>query len=93
MASLTKIMTAVVSILLAHELNLNLASTYFTVDSSSAGCCGTSAFLVSDQKISIQDLLYGLMLPSGNDAALALALNFGRLMRKSLKRANIRKLR
>jgi D-alanyl-D-alanine carboxypeptidase len=53
MASLTKIMTAVVSILLARELNLNLTSTYFTVDKTSAGICGTSAFLVTEQKISV----------------------------------------
>lgn len=33
------------------------------------------------------------MLPSGNDAALTLATNFGRLMRKQLKRANLRKQR
>ena len=38
---------------------------------------GTSAFLVEDQVISIHDLLRGLMLPSGNDAALCLAENFG----------------
>lgn len=38
----------------------------------------------------MQDLLYGLMLPSGNDAALTLAENFGELMR-SLKRIQSRK--
>lgn len=85
MASLTKVMTALVSIMLAEELNLNMSSTYFTVSKSAAGCCGTTAFLVTDQKIRLIDLLYGLMLPSGNDAALTLAENFGRLMR-SLKR-------
>ena len=81
MASLTKIMTALVSIMLAQELNLDLSTTYFTVSSSSAGCCGTTAFLVSDQRIKLIDLLYALMLPSGNDAALTLAENFGKLMR------------
>lgn len=38
----------------------------------------------------MQDLLYGLMLPSGNDAALTLAENFGELMR-SLKRIQSKK--
>ena len=38
----------------------------------------------------MQDLLYGLMLPSGNDAALTLAENFGQLMR-TLQRCAIRK--
>ena len=46
MASLTKIMTALTSILLYKELKLNPATTYFTVSSSCAGCNGTSAFLV-----------------------------------------------
>lgn len=36
------------------------------------------------------DLLHGLMLPSGNDAALVLAENFGRLMRQ-LKRSGNKK--
>ena len=34
---------------------------------------GTSAELIAGDVISIEHLLYGLMLPSGNDAALALA--------------------
>lgn len=90
MASLTKIMTALVSIMLVKELDLNMSNTYFTVGRSSAGCCGTTAFLVADQKVKIIDLLYALMLPSGNDAALTLAENFGRLMR-TLKRIGPKK--
>ena len=47
-ASLTKIMTALVSILLAKELKVNLHTTFFTVSKDCAGCCGTTAFLVTD---------------------------------------------
>jgi serine-type D-Ala-D-Ala carboxypeptidase (penicillin-binding protein 5/6) len=90
MASLTKIMTALVSIMLSKELNLDPNTTYFTVSNTAAGCCGTTAYLVADQKIKINDLLYALMLPSGNDAALTLAENFGQLMR-GLKRICPRK--
>ena len=38
---------------------------------------GTTAFLKVGDKITIKNLLYGLMLPSGNDAAWALAEYFG----------------
>ncbi len=41
---------------------------------------GTSANLYEDCWYSIEDLLYGLMLPSGNDAAVCLAENFGCLL-------------
>lgn len=38
---------------------------------------GTSAELEPKEWLTIEDLLYGLMLPSGNDAAMVLAENFG----------------
>jgi D-alanyl-D-alanine carboxypeptidase len=41
---------------------------------------GTSASLQSGSLISIKDILRGLMLPSGNDAAMVLAENFGLLI-------------
>lgn len=41
---------------------------------------GTSAELVEGDLLSVQQLLYGLMLPSGNDAALALSNWAGRLL-------------
>lgn len=39
---------------------------------------GTSAFLNSNNRISIYDCLCALMIPSGNDAAVVLATEFGR---------------
>jgi D-alanyl-D-alanine carboxypeptidase len=41
---------------------------------------GTTAQLRKHDKISLKDLMYGLMLPSGNDAAITLAVFFGRLL-------------
>ena len=41
------------------------------------GLSGTSARLVPDQYISLLDLYYGLMLPSGNDAAHIIACYYG----------------
>lgn len=40
---------------------------------------GTSADLLEDDTVSVYELLYGMMLPSGNDAAQALAIYFGHL--------------
>lgn len=67
MASTTKIMTAIVVI-----ENANLDDTV-TVSSKAAGTGGSRLGLKTNDKISIRDLLYGLMLCSGNDAAVALA--------------------
>ena len=67
MASTTKIMTA--SVVLE---NTNLDD-IVTISSKAAGTGGSRLGLHKDDKISIQDLLYGLLLCSGNDAAVALA--------------------
>lgn len=83
MASLTKIMTCIVSIQLAATLKLNMAKTYFRVSQSASRTIGTSANLIEGQMVTILDLLYGLMLPSGNDAAVALAEGFTDLLFKS----------
>jgi D-alanyl-D-alanine carboxypeptidase len=41
---------------------------------------GTSANLRSGEEILVIDLLYGLLLPSGNDAGTALAQYFGKFL-------------
>lgn len=41
---------------------------------------GTSANLRIGEEVLVIDLLYGLMLPSGNDAAIALAMYFGKFL-------------
>ena len=67
MASTTKIMTAIVVL-----ENSNLDD-IVTVSSKAAGTGGSRLGLKTNDKISVRDLLYGLMLCSGNDAAVALA--------------------
>ena len=42
---------------------------------------GTSAELIEGDTLSVRDLMYGMMLPSGNDAAVALGTHFGGLIR------------
>ena len=45
-----------------------------------ASTIGTSANLKAGDELTILDLLYGMMLPSGNDAACALAEHFGAIL-------------
>lgn len=68
-ASTTKIMTAIV--VLEHCKLDDLVE----VDSRSAGIEGSSMYLKAGESYTVEDLLYGLMLVSGNDAASALALH------------------
>jgi D-alanyl-D-alanine carboxypeptidase (penicillin-binding protein 5/6) len=70
-ASLTKIMTAIVAI---EQGNL---SDMVKTSSRAAGKEGSSIFLQKDEEMSLQNLLYGLMLRSGNDAATAIAEHVG----------------
>lgn len=47
---------------------------------------GTTANLRERDELTVEQLMYGMMLPSGNDAATALAIHFGGiLMHKGLK--------
>lgn len=46
MASLTKIMTTIVVLELAVDLNLDLRNTYFRVSPKAASTIGTSAYLI-----------------------------------------------
>lgn len=66
-ASTTKIMTAIIVI---ETLNLD---DIVTIDENAASTEGSSMYLAKGQKISVRDLLYGLILMSGNDSAVALA--------------------
>ncbi|MCI8654693.1 MAG: D-alanyl-D-alanine carboxypeptidase [Clostridia bacterium] len=72
MASTTKIMTAI--IVLENENNL---STIVNVSSKAAGIHGSRLGLSTNCTVTVNDLLYGLMLCSGNDAAIALAEHIG----------------
>lgn len=67
MASTTKIMTALVII---ENYNLN---EIVTISKRASNTGGSRLGLKTGDKITVNDLLYGLMLRSGNDAAVALA--------------------
>lgn len=70
-ASITKIMTAIIAIESGKMKELATASekAVFTE--------GSSIYLKQGEKMSVEDLVYGLMLRSGNDAAVAIAEHVG----------------
>lgn len=69
MASTTKIMTAIVVI-----ENCKNFDDVVTITSKAANIGGSRLKLNTNDKITVNDLLYGMLLRSGNDAAIALAL-------------------
>jgi serine-type D-Ala-D-Ala carboxypeptidase (penicillin-binding protein 5/6) len=70
-ASLTKIMTAIVAI---EEGKLN---DVVEVPAHAVGTEGSSIYLRQGEKLTLEQLLYGLMLRSGNDAAVTIADHVG----------------
>lgn len=71
-ASTTKIMTALLVLETLEEYDSPIDQKV-TVPAEAVGVEGSSLYLKEGEKICLQDLLYGLMLCSGNDAAVALA--------------------
>ncbi len=70
-ASITKIMTAILAIE-SGEMN-----DMVTVSDRAIRAEGSSIYLKAGEKIKLEDLVYGLMLRSGNDAAVAIAEHVG----------------
>ena len=69
-------MTAFVVIRLMEQMKIE-ENTIIKVSSDAANVIGTSAELLENDSLTLKQLLYGLMLPSGNDAAHCLAEYFG----------------
>lgn len=70
-ASLTKTMTAIVAI------ETGQLKEEVTVPPEAVGVEGSSIYLKKNEKLTLEELLYGLMLRSGNDAAVAVATHVG----------------
>ncbi len=68
MASTTKIMTALVVCQQCNVLDR------VKIPEEAVGVEGSSMYLQAGEILTVQELLYGLMLSSGNDAAVALAI-------------------
>ena len=92
MASLTKIMTCYLSCQLLSRFNEDAEKLTFPVTRLAAWICGTHSGLRENENVRVIDLLYGLMLPSGNDCAIALANGFGSMLLKNKKSRVIDKL-
>ena len=71
MASTTKIMTALVAI---KHMPLD---SVITVDACAVGVEGSSIYLTAGEQLTLEELLYALLLESANDAALAIAIAIG----------------
>ncbi|MBO5223072.1 MAG: D-alanyl-D-alanine carboxypeptidase [Clostridia bacterium] len=89
MASTTKIATCITVIENCEDLDKEVA-----VPDEAVGVEGSSVYLKKGEKLKIRDLLYGLMLRSGNDCATALAVTvgksidgFARMMNETAQRA------
>ncbi|WP_188388626.1 D-alanyl-D-alanine carboxypeptidase family protein [Priestia taiwanensis] len=70
-ASITKIMTAVLAV------ESGKLDEMVTISDTAVRTEGSSIYLAPGQKIKLRDLVYGLMLRSGNDAAQAIAETVG----------------
>ena len=84
MASTTKLMTAWLVLRLAKQDPKVLdQEVTFSAFADSTG--GSSATIRAGERLPVRELLYGLLLPSGNDAANALAEHFGGRFQKPPK--------
>ena len=75
-ASTTKIMTAMLTLETLDKLD-SPPEQKVAVPSEAVGIEGSSIYLAPGEEVRIIDLLYGMMLRSGNDAATALAIIIG----------------
>lgn len=67
-ASITKLMTALVAVELCPDLGRRV-----TIRAEWTGAEGSSMYLKPGEELTLEGLLYGLLLSSGNDAAVAIA--------------------
>ena len=79
-ASLTKIMTAYTTLKLLRLMRLDRTTTALPVSRRAVLTIGTTAGLRAGDRLTVVQLLHGLLLPSGNDAAVVLAEGCGRLL-------------
>lgn len=83
-ASLTKLMTGLI---IAEE---ETPYTVIEVSQNAATTEGSTVFLNAEEKITVKDLVYGMMIASGNDAAMALAEYNGGTVEKFVRKMNDR---
>lgn len=75
-ASTTKLMTAWIAMREIRK-DPDLLEELATVSERAARTSGSTANVKTGEKLTVRDLLYGLLLPSGNDASVVIAEHFG----------------
>ena len=75
-ASTTKIMTTLVALEIMEEIEASLDSEV-VIPREAVGVEGSSIYLKEGERVTVEELLYGVMLRSGNDAATAISIALG----------------
>lgn len=83
MASTTKILTAIVALENCKDLDRK-----YLITKEMTGIEGSSIYLKAGEHLSVLELLYGLMLRSGNDSAVAIAIIVGGSVEHFVKMMN-----
>jgi serine-type D-Ala-D-Ala carboxypeptidase (penicillin-binding protein 5/6) len=81
MASLTKMMTLITMLELAARAGIDAGGVRVKASKNSCLMVGTTAELKQGAVYLLQDLYFGMMLPSGNDAAYLIAEVGGAILR------------
>ena len=81
-ASISKVMTCYLTLLVCRKYGVNPYSHSVRVTDRAAETPGTTAELQSGDVLTVYELLLGLMLPSGNDASVAVAEGMGRVIQR-----------
>ncbi|MGL6106766.1 D-alanyl-D-alanine carboxypeptidase family protein [Romboutsia sp.] len=89
LASLSKMMTFLLAIEAIENREVN-ANDIITVDKSIASVRGSSYHLKEGEKVPLIELMKGLMIVSGNDAAIAISRHISKDEKKFIKRMNIK---
>ena len=80
-------MTCYLCILACKKYEIDFKNFVVRVSERAAEMPGTTAELQAGDLLTIQKLLYGLMLPSGNDASVVIAESIGKIIQKYHKKA------
>lgn len=89
MASITKVMTSYLIFRIMKRFKINPKKRMVKVSRYASQVGGTTAKLREGDILSVYDLLHGVLLPSGNDAATALAEHFAVVIKEDRERQAI----
>ena len=85
-ASLSKIMTCYLCLLVCKKYHIDIFAHQIRVSERASETPGTTAELQSGDILYVYDLLLALMLPSGNDASVAIAEGMGKIIQRHKKK-------